>query len=422
MSESPDTPVAIDRVDRARGDGDRIRLRLSGRRLRTDHIDDEPLLVIQLQGRRHRFPADPAHGAPVGGGTWEATFTVPSWAEPRRAGQAAVWLGNTVVPMPLPGESTSAPPPALHPVSSWGRPAGRFPAPPALGQARAADCSSPEWPPAYPSDYVSTGVPAGAEEGGEPIVDTGRTGPLAELLFRENVTALHSELEQRSADVARLRGTLADAQAQLTARATTQAALEVAQAELRSELQQLMAAAGAQREDFDRRLAELESERDRLRSELASERDRLSAELDTERDRLTSERDRLAAELAQTRAEHASERARAGETAAELSTERDRLTEEVAALRAQLHEASSRGLGQDDDLSALREQLASTQVTRDAAASEAEGLRAELERLGIELAVSREQLAAQGGDLGEAQRLLADARAMTEQLRGQNPH
>ena len=406
MSESPDTPVAIDRVDRARGEGDGIRLRLSGRRLRFERIDDEPLLVIQLQGRRHRFPADAAHGVPAEG-AWEATFTVPSWAEPRRPGQAAVWLGNDVVPMPLPGESTA-------PADAVGRTAHRLPAPPALGQARAADCGGAGWP-------TARGQSFGTEDP-EAIIETGRTGPLAELLFRENVTALHSELQQRSGEVARLRGALADAQAQLTARATTQAALEVAQAELRSELQELMAAAGAQREDFDRRLGKVEGERDGVRSELEAERDRARSELEAERERLTTERERMAAELATVRAEQETERGRAGETAAELSVERDRLREEVAALRAQLQDASSRGQGQDDDLIALREQLASTQVSREAAAGEAEGLRAELERLGTELAVAREQVAAQGGDLGEAQRLLADARAMTEQLRAQNPH
>ena len=66
----------------------------------------------------------------------------------------------------------------------------------------------------------------------------------------------------------------------------------------------------------------------------------------------------------------------------------------------------------------LREQLAAAQIARDAAISEAGGLRSELERLGAELAVMREQVTAHGGDLGEAQRLLADARALTEQLRG----
>jgi hypothetical protein len=59
-------------------------------------------------------------------------------------------------------------------------------------------------------------------------------------------------------------------------------------------------------------------------------------------------------------------------------------------------------------------------VARDAAAGEVGGLRGELERLGSELAITRERYSAQGGDLGEAQRLLADARALTEQLRGQS--
>jgi chromosome segregation ATPase len=75
----------------------------------------------------------------------------------------------------------------------------------------------------------------------------------------------------------------------------------------------------------------------------------------------------------------------------------------------------------ESERDALREQLAAAQVSREAAAGEVAGLRAELDRLGSELAVSREQMSAHGGDLGEAQRLLTDARALTEQLRGQNP-
>jgi hypothetical protein len=50
------------------------------------------------------------------------------------------------------------------------------------------------------------------------------------------------------------------------------------------------------------------------------------------------------------------------------------------------------------------------------------GLRAELERLGSELAVTREHQSAHGGDLGEAQRLLAEARSLSEQLRSQSSH
>ena len=31
---------------------------------------------------------------------WSASFTVPAWAEPREAGQAALWIGNAVIPVP----------------------------------------------------------------------------------------------------------------------------------------------------------------------------------------------------------------------------------------------------------------------------------------------------------------------------------
>ena len=70
---SAEPPIAIDRVERARGKGDDVRLRLSGRWLIEDPPGEpdapEPLLVIQLQGRRHRFPADraTAGAAPVPG-------------------------------------------------------------------------------------------------------------------------------------------------------------------------------------------------------------------------------------------------------------------------------------------------------------------------------------------------------------------
>jgi hypothetical protein len=46
-------------------------------------------------------------------------------------------------------------------------------------------------------------------------------------------------------------------------------------------------------------------------------------------------------------------------------------------------------------------------------------LRAELSRLGSELAVTREQADAGDSELGAAQQLLEDARALTAQLRGE---
>lgn len=169
------------------------------------------------------------------------------------------------------------------------------------------------------------------------LVESGRPGPLADLLYREGVDALRAELERRSGEVARLRGALTDVTAQLEVGTAVQASLQVAHDELREELRRLIAAVAGRRAELERRTAHLEG--------------------------------RVAA----------------------LESERDQ----------------------------LRRQLATAQVSRDAAAGEAAGLRQELERLGGELAAARGRAAAREGNLGEAQRLLAEARALTRQLREQ---
>jgi hypothetical protein len=363
-----DTPLSIDRVDFTRADRDGVDLRLTGRWLRDAGPGaPEPLLVVQVQGRRHRFTAAPDEH-PLPPDAWRATFRIPAWAHPRHEGQAALWVGTSVVPVPLSGTFPDgahgspsraalgeardwpremAPPPSLRDAGAW--PPDVAP-PPALSDARA-------WPPDVappPADADRSRFP----EAVDPAVDTGRTGPLAELLFKESVSALHAELEQRSGEVARLQGSLADAMSELEARSSRQAALESAHGDLRAELQELMSTVVAQREDYERRLAE------------AGERT-MSAE---------AERDRVRTEVASGRQHHA----------AELST--------------------------------LRDQLAAAQVSRDAAAGEVAALRDELERLGSELAIAREHQSAQGADLGEAQRLLAEARSLSEQLRSQSPH
>ncbi|MFZ0041049.1 MAG: hypothetical protein WAK93_07070 [Solirubrobacteraceae bacterium] len=334
-----DIPLTIDHVERGRARGGNVQLRLTGRWLSSGHAGEhEALLVVQLDGRRHRFPpsANPADASPPPG-AWAANFSIPSWAEPTRSGQAALWVGNAVIPVPPPGTVRAA----VAPVPPGPEPEGS---------------SSPPVPPPAPSREPSApnseaGTPE-AQAAFPPLTpsDSGRGGPLADLLFKETVSALHIELEQRTADAARLRGALADAQSELEARAALQAGLESAHAELRAEVQQLMGAVSGQRAELDEQLARTEAETASLREEVA--------------------------------AASAAER---------------RLAQEVVS---------------------LREQLASVSVSRDAAMSEAAGLRAELERLGTELAVTREQAGSGSGDLGEAERLLADARALTEQLRG----
>jgi predicted nucleic acid-binding Zn-ribbon protein len=370
-SAPADTPVAIDRVDFTRVDRDGVDLRLTGRWLSEAAPGAiEPLLVVQVQGRRHRFAAA-RDGHPLPPDVWQATFRIPPWAHPRHEGQAALWVGTAVVPVPLPGVSADG----AHPSPSRA----------ALSDARA-------WPPDIappPADADRSHLPDGAG----PTADTGRTGPLAELLFKESVSALHAELEQRAGEVARLQGSLADATSELEARSYRQAALESAHGDLRAELQELMSAVAAQRDDFERRLAEA----DERAMSAEAEREGVRAELD---------------------AVHAATAAQLED----LSAARDSASADAAELRQRLASAASGRQHHAADLSALRDQLAAAQVSRDAAAGEVAGLRAELERLGSELAVTREHQSAQGADLSEAQRLLAEARSLSERLRSQSPH
>jgi hypothetical protein len=161
------TPLAIDRVERARAKRDHVRLRLSGRWL-TDALSeqDPTLLVVQLHGKRLRFPAgdDGRQDAPgaAAGVPFTASFTVPDWAVPEQPGQAVLWVGEAVVPVPPPGMAPSpqpAPPPA------------------------AAEFVSESAPAAAREPVGATAGPATA---GSP---SGRSGPLAQLLHKDTVTA-----------------------------------------------------------------------------------------------------------------------------------------------------------------------------------------------------------------------------------------
>jgi chromosome segregation ATPase len=186
-----------------------------------------------------------------------------------------------------------------------------------------------------------------------------RSGPLSEVLLKQTVCALRGELQERTTEATRLRGALADSRSELDARAATQARLEAMHGELRGEL---------------RGLADLV--------------------------------------------------ARESERHAELSSSHDAVVARVAELQAQLAQAERLRGETDERLVAAHDQLASVQgelaiatVSRDAAVSEAAGLRVELERFGTELAIVRERLGSHAGELGDAQTLLSDARALAAQLR-----
>jgi len=179
------------------------------------------------------------------------------------------------------------------------------------------------------------------------------------------IAALRAELEQRAASEAQLRGALAGASAELEGRVAQQTALEATQMELRRELEGL--------------LALVEQDSASLRAEL---------------ERAAREAVHLRDELLQLRS----------------------VTEQEGAERVLLEARTGELSGQ---LAALRTELAQSDVARVAALSEAAGLRAELERLGAELAHAHGTNSV-GDGLSEAQSLLVEARAVTARLREAN--
>jgi hypothetical protein len=298
-------PLQLERIQSSRSAAGEIRLRLSGRWSDPQAAvsEDEELLVVNVEGRRHRFPVsrDEAPDPDRAPDRWTASFTVPTWAEPREEGQAALWLGTAVIPIPplVDGGERVLPP---------------APAPP---------------------------VRAHHEPASEPL----RSGPMADVLLKETVAALHAELEQRTDDTATIRGALADVQADLEARVARHVRLEETLGDLRDELDRLRSGLQEQREELRERSAETQALRDQL---------------------------------------------------------------------AVAQETSERHIA---ELEGVRADLAAANVSREAADGEAQGLRSEIERLGSELAVTREHVEHETGDLGEASRLLADARALADELR-----
>lgn len=132
----------------------------------------------------------------------------------------------------------------------------------------------------------------------------------------------------------------------------------------------------------------------------------------------------LRAELDARAASEAQLRARLADVQAQLGA-RTSTQERLEAVHAELREELEglRGLvvkGEEERARAvaeMRAEMTSTVVSRDAAMSEATALRSELERLSGQLAQAREQIGLRESGLDEAERLLAEARALSASLR-----
>jgi predicted nucleic acid-binding Zn-ribbon protein len=106
MSDPPGVPSAlgIEAVEWFAHGGDSLTIQVTGRwRRRRPAWGGQPLLVIEAEGTRHRFPAMPEPPS-LGGaapGTWRITFSVPAWLAPHLGGRIWLQFGSVVVPLPV---------------------------------------------------------------------------------------------------------------------------------------------------------------------------------------------------------------------------------------------------------------------------------------------------------------------------------
>jgi hypothetical protein len=112
MSELPGTSaVSIEGVEWAAESGGNLTVRITGRwRRRRPVSSGQPTLVIEAEGRRHRYPAmpEPPSVGGTGPGVWRLTFTVPGWMAPE-LGRTWLQFGTVIVPLPVAVPAQPAP-------------------------------------------------------------------------------------------------------------------------------------------------------------------------------------------------------------------------------------------------------------------------------------------------------------------------
>jgi|GEM_PF-4409333 len=328
----PDLPLEIHSVKASPAGKEQVIVRVSVKgRWRRRETPGRALLVLQADGRRHRFPAVPEARRAMPGrpGSWSASFALPAWLAPRLADDAVLWVDNTAIPVPPPaGELEELAPPEASPqAEAWSQPeASSRPEafsqpdrPKRLAPVELADRIRREVEPVARSN--SDGV-SGARSNAQPD-DHPRAGSLAEL---------RAELEQRAASEARLRGELAELRAELDERNDGQERIERTHAQLRSELQQLRNVVAS--------MSDLAAERDRLTDELKDLKAEVAATT-VSRDAARREAKELRAQLeriASHRAGGVAERTQVQETAI---GEAEALLAEARALRTRIAETPS---------------------------------------------------------------------------------
>ncbi len=361
--DGPGPPLQIDGVECTSMGADRLVVRLSGSWQRAPNPDAQAILIIEADGRRHRFPQNLQPRRTVGSDSkWSARFTIPAWlrpyvdgtvtlaiedsvmevpplgragVEPRRPDESRASAPTASARAPMPGSVPPTPAPAPAPESA---PSASVPAPaPRSAPPTSAPAPGPESVPRASTRHPAPPVPS----------DTG-----SGVTLQDGISALRVELKERFAEEARMRRELAELKAQLAVRNAAETQFEQMREELRAELATV-------REVFateDDRGAEVESRAMVLAAELEAAREQVKD--------VAAERDLLRAEVAQ-----------------------------------------------------LRTAVASSAAARETAIGQATSLQAEIDQLSTELAVVRAQQRGAETGLQDAEALLAEARALTDSLR-----
>jgi uncharacterized coiled-coil DUF342 family protein len=319
VAEESGHPLTVEHVEAEPLGHDKIVIRVTGRwESRKRVTDARTFLVVESEGRRHRFPAMPEVRKRGLGRhqDWTASFTVPAWLDPRHEARMSLWLGDEEVSLP---EVVEAPP--------------------------------------EPAD-----VPAG----------NGKTGPSEHRPGGDpaTVSALRAELRERVTAEAQLRGQLAAANAQLDARTEHQSELAATHVDLRQELEQLLALIEHERTErtevesravvlaaevveFETRVADLTASRDQLTEE--------TAKLRLELERAAREAVRLRDELVELRSateQEGAERSLLESRANQLSAELLGLRSELAQSEVTCEAAVSEAEGLRSELEQLGSSLA----------------------------------------------------------------
>jgi hypothetical protein len=314
------TGLELDQVECSPLGGDKLVVRLHGRWPgRPRRAARRVTLVVEDDGRRHRFPAipQPRSARITDQDAWTASFAVPAWLQPALDTSMSLAIGDASIPVPAP-EQEAPEPVAPEPA-----------APEASASADQPDDGEAPVESGATNGDRSRG-PAAQQDGNgaapreEPPVTTSEA----------TIAALRSELHERAGAIARLHGVLADVQAEVAASTSSQARLQTTQDELRRELEGLRGALEAERTNR----AETESRALSVAAQQASLEQQLS-ELNGARDEAAREREELNRELSTLRTDLATS-----------EVAREAALSESAGLRAEIERLGSELVGAREDV------------------------------------------------------------------------